>query len=443
MASFALLWALGCGASPTVAEPDSGALVRDDAAQTDAETASRDSGASHDATMAPPDAEPHDARIESDSGDFDAADGDADRKEDGGGDASTPDVGPDAGAPDARDAAAPIDSADAPDAVDEDVSPDASCGLPAPTLSPLPPGMGSGPMVYYNGIPITLQEAWPSGVTGTIFYTTDGSRPGPSNPSSSVYANPVPVTICPPTLLTAVAIAAGGCISPVGQGDYSAPCVPPSPVITPDGLRENNDFQATITFLDASETICYALNGTPPTCSGCVCTGGSLTYSAPIPVNGGDATNGLIEITANACSTSSSESPTVSQLFDLVAAAPTMSAPAAGGVSWSSTGVTASGAACSPIDATASPPCALAYPTIATATNPSAAPSVTQIRYTIAPTAPPTCTTGTVLDVTNGVPDTIGIFGTETIQAIACKTGYGASSVETFAYPVTGAPDGG
>ena len=124
---------------------------------------------------------------------------------------------------------------------------------------------------------------------------------------------------------------------------------------------------------------------------------------------------------------------TATEAFTLQVAPPTMVSPGAGPLLFSTTGVTAAGATCT----LPSAGCFLADPTISTTTNPSVTPSILQIRYTIAPAAPPTCTVGTSVNLQRCQLRPIPVNNTETIQAIACKTGYVASAVVNFTYTAT------
>ncbi len=123
-----------------------------------------------------------------------------------------------------------------------------------------------------------------------------------------------------------------------------------------------------------------------------------------------------------------------------------MSQPAPGNLGTVTQGVTLAGASCGPVNPSAGPVVCAAAPTFSIARRTRARPRPSLwIAYTIAPAAPPTCTTGTVVDLqAPPLANRIGIAGTTSIQAIGCKTGYLPSAVVTFDYVVgTASTDGG
>jgi hypothetical protein len=221
----------------------------------------------------------------------------------------------------------------------------------------------------------------------------------------------------------------------------------PAPTITPGSEIANNDVVAEISAVGTG-TICYTLDGTIPSCALCTSTPPVLDPTVSIVVGEGGATIADIQAifcpSPNACL--GAPSPVVNATYELQVAAPTMSNPSPGVVPYTGQGVTENGEACSPVSVSATPPCLYAAPTVATITVPSASPSLEQIRYTIAPAEPPTCSAGTPIGLDGGASGLLplGTVGTVTIQVIACKSGYTASQVVDFTFRVEGPPtDGG
>jgi hypothetical protein len=212
----------------------------------------------------------------------------------------------------------------------------------------------------------------------------------------------------------------------------------------------HNDFAVTILMPDwPCAAICYTVDGTQPQCvpstvpsqGACgVCLHGQLydpAIGVPVGVD-------PVTVSAVACYDVLTQTTTGSQKIDFQVAPPTMSQPAPGNLGTVTQGVTLTGAPCAPVNPNATPACFVATPTLSTATNPSPSASDVWIVYTIAPAPPPTCTTGTVVDLqTPPLANRIGIAATTTVQAIACKTEYLPSAVVTFQYVVGGSADGG
>ena len=194
-------------------------------------------------------------------------------------------------------------------------------------------------------------------------------------------------------------------------------CVLLPPILTPTTETSNNDVSVSASVpMHPGATICFTENGSTPTCNNAgICTGVSMQYDPPagIPVNGQVAGGSIITVEAIACEAGLAPSSVTTANYTLNAAPPTAANPSPGAVLYPG-----------------------ATPTISTLTDPSAAPSMTEIRYTIAPGAPPTCTAGMVLPV-GATAATIGITKTTTIQAITCKTGYLPSGIVNFTYTLT------
>ena len=271
----------------------------------------------------------------------------------------------------------------------------------------------------------------PAGVPadGSIFYTLDGSAPTHQSPT---YIGPVQVVVqwdggCGPATATvaAVASAPGFADSSAAVADYDVSIpksgILPAVAFSPGSESANNDFPLTLS--DPGLTICYSVDGvTVPVCTATsTCMSPALTYTAPVSINGALVVNpatGSITVTAAQCFTASTypvcaavSGTAVSQTFLLVAAAPTMTQPGPGPVSWSPVGVA---------------------PTLATATVSSN--EAASIHLTTDGTTP-TCASGSGTVVPGS--STVGPFtSSTTVKAIACKTGYLPSSAVTFAYSI-------
>jgi hypothetical protein len=315
---------------------------------------------------------------------------------------------------------------------------------PAPTFTP----MGGTTATPPGSVTVTIAEAWPPGETGTVYYTVDGTQPGPNNPSSKVYINPITFSGTSTTTIIAVGdvMAPGTCLGTPANATYTitapAPGTLADPMLSPMSQSSTNDF--TVSASDSpGATICFTLDGTMPTCNATgMCTGTSQTYNAAnqIIINGSNQVSGMVTVNALACETGDTTSGITTQMYTLQTAPPTMVSPAPGAVLFTTTGVSilgngSVGPACTPINPAAG--CFVTAPTISTATNPSAAPSITQIRYTFAPNAPPTCTVGTSVNLQGMNANVIPLTNTVTVQAIACKTGYLPSAVVNFTYTFT------
>jgi hypothetical protein len=220
----------------------------------------------------------------------------------------------------------------------------------------------------------------------TIYYTTDGTDPGPTAPSSSMYTAPIPITAA--VTIKAVATAPGFENSPVGSAAYTLTVVPTAvtPTFSPAAGAVLSGTTVTISTTTAGATIRYTTDGTDPGPS-------STAYTTPIPVTA------AVTIKAIASASGFADSAVGSAAYTLLlpAATPTFS-PAPGAV-LSGTMVTIS-------------------TTTANAT----------IRYTTDGTDPgPTSTQYTA---------PIAITAAATIKAIASAAGFSDSAVGSAAYTI-------
>ena len=107
--------------------------------------------------------------------------------------------------------------------------------LAPPTFMP-----ASGAM---NPAPVTIAEAWPMGVTGQIYYTTDGTVPiAGGGGTTHLYTAPVPVTQPGTDTIIAIAAAPGYSTSNAASASYTVtvdagPALMPcgAPTFTPNG----------------------------------------------------------------------------------------------------------------------------------------------------------------------------------------------------------------
>jgi LysM repeat protein len=229
----------------------------------------------------------------------------------------------------------------------------------------------------------TSQSVTISDVTtgATIYYTTNGSTP---TTSSTVYNSPI--TVNTTETLNAIAVETGYTNSAVATAAYTIAPLLPTPTFSPVAGTYATSQTVTISDATAGATIYYTTNGTTPTTS-------STVYSAPITVSATETLEAIAVETGYTNSTVGSAVYTITPVLP----APTFS-PAAGSYS-SSQSVTIS-------DATAG----------------------TTIYYTTNGTMPTTSST-----VYSGA---ITVSATETLEAIAAKTGFTNSAVTTAVYTI-------
>jgi hypothetical protein len=161
---------------------------------------------------------------------------------------------------------------------DMEVEKDA-CGaheVATPKFSPAP-GVRDG---CDPGVIVTLSTATPG---ASIFFTTDGSDPGPT---SQRYNDPVAVPET--TTLRAYAIAPCMKDSAVATGTYTlnlAPYEAEAPIPNPPGGTYRAGFDLSLVSASADAVICYTLDGSLPLCSS-----GSNESCGPDPMPYGSAT---------------------------------------------------------------------------------------------------------------------------------------------------------
>ena len=324
-----------------------------------------------------------------------------------------------------------------------------------PTFSPLAGAVASGTMVT---ISTTTAGA-------TIYYTTDGTAPGPS---TTKYTAPIAITAA--TTITAIATATGFTNSAVASASYTISIVQmaATPTISPAGGAVLSGTTVTLSTTTAGATIYYTTDGTAPGTS-------STMYTTPIAITA--ATN----IQAMATAPGLADSAVASAVYTVLApvATPTFS-PAAGAVlsgALVSISTTTAGATIYyTTDGTDPGPATMQYAgpiaiTAATtlkamATAPGfAASAVGSAAYTIlAPAATPTFSPGagavlsgtmvtistttagaTIYYTTDGTvpgPSTtqytgpIAVTALTTIKAVATAPGFAASGVGSAAYSI-------
>jgi hypothetical protein len=284
---------------------------------------------------------------------------------------------------------------------------------PTPTFSPAAGAIASGSNVVISaaGLP----------ASGTIYFTTDGTMPTEASP---VYnAGTVGVQVTSAETIQAISSTKGATCSdsPVATAMYTiaAPMMPDAgdggiapetPTFTPGGTMttQANDFTVTLASTGAAN-VCYTLGATAPTCTATgTCGTGSMTYAAPIPISGTSVTAGSVEVQAIGCAADGTASNVAMAQYALQAATPTMT-PAAGAQMYSAT----------------------LLGTLATATTGAT------IDYTSNGMSP-SCATPVAGQMTYAAPFALQAG---TYNAIACKTGYLASTVGgPFAFTVALTP---
>ena len=186
------------------------------------------------------------------------------------------------------------------------------------TLMPIPiaamptfsPAEGAVPA----GSTVTISTTTPG---ATIYYTTDGTDPGPS---STQYTAPIAITAA--VTIKAVATAPGFDNSPVGSGAYTLTVVPTAvtPTFNPAAGAVLSGTMVTISTTTTGATIRYTTDGTAPGPS-------STQYTAPITITA------AVTIKAIATAPGFTDSAMASAAYTILApaATPTFS-PGAGAV---------------------------------------------------------------------------------------------------------------
>ena len=290
---------------------------------------------------------------------------------------------------------------------DVDAAPAATAA--EPTFTPAP-----GP--YTSAQSVTIASTTPD---ATIYYTTNGTQPGPTQPSSLVYATPIDISTT--TTIRALATANGFNDSTVAVGTYTitipqGQAAPPAP--NPLAGTLNNDFHLGLTSATPGATICFTLDGSTPTCTGGVCQGTSQTYNAQtqVPITGTvtNAANGEVTVNAISCLTGDTNGVMAAQTYTLQVAQPTIQGPAPGVLTYNAANPSVT-------------------PTIASVTN--GATGLTTINAGIG--ANVSCANGTPLANPLPAPFFVGeTTGASTFWVVGCKPGYAQSAVETGAFTV-------
>ena len=181
-----------------------------------------------------------------------------------------------------------------------------------PTFSP-----GAGAVLSGTLVSISTTTAG-----ATIYYTTDGTAPGPS---STQYTAPLPITA--PTTIKAMATAPGFAGSDAGSATYTV--LPPAatPTFSPLAGAVTAGSSVTISSTTTNATIFYTTDGTQPATSA---GGSTLLYSGPVSITTA-ATINAIAVASN-FDTSAVGSAAYTILVLTPAATPTFS-PVAGVVS--------------------------------------------------------------------------------------------------------------
>jgi hypothetical protein len=246
---------------------------------------------------------------------------------------------------------------------------------PAPTPS-FSPGAGT----YTSVQTVTISD---SAIDAAIYYTTNGTAP---TTSSTVYSAPIQVSTT--ETLKAVAIVDGSSLSAVGAAAYTINLpTTATPTFSPAAGTYSTAQTVTISDTTSGATIYYTTNGTTPTTA-------STVYSSAITVS---ATETLEAIATHSSDTNSAVG---SAAYTIQVSTPTFS-PAAG-----------------------------AYGPAQSVTISDTTSGAT-IYYTTNGTTPTTAS--------STYSSAITVSATETLEAIAAKTGYSNSAVGSAAYTINGA----
>ena len=247
-----------------------------------------------------------------------------------------------------------------------------SSALPAPTFSP-----AAG--TYSSAQSVTISD---STAGTTIYYTTNGTTP---TTSSTKYTSAV--TVSSSETLEAIAVETGYTNSPVATAAYTISPVLPAPTFSPAAGTYTSAQTVSISDTTSGTTIYYTTNGTTPSTS-------STKYTSAVTVSSSET------LEAIAVKTGYTNSPVATAAYTIssVLPAPTFS-PAAG-----------------------------TY-TSAQTVSISDSTSGTTIYYTTNGTTPTTSSTKYT--------SAISVSSSETLEAIAVKTGYTNSPVATAAYTIS------
>jgi hypothetical protein len=234
--------------------------------------------------------------------------------------------------------------------------------------------------VYLGTQTVTLSDAT-SGAT--IFYTLDGTQPGTATGGSTLQYS-TPLTVSSTTTIKALATASGQTASATASATYTIQSQVATPTFSPLGGTYTSAQTVTISTATSGATIYYTTNGTTPTTS-------STVYAAPITVS----TTETLEALAVKSGYTNSNVATATYTMQMQAATPIFSP--LGGTYASAQTVS-----------------------ISTAT------SGATIYYTTNGTTPTTSSTVYTAPIT--------VSTTETLEALAVKSGYTNSNVATATY---------
>jgi hypothetical protein len=329
---------------------------------------------------------------------------------------------------------------------------DAEAGSPLPDsgeTTPPPqacasPVFAPPPGTFASSTAVTIT----AGAGDEIFYLTNGMVPTAA--TGTLYISGSPVNIATVGSTTLVAIATGTNCTPSAptSGIYKITAPPPgtcnAPAPSVAAGAYNNDFKLGLTVGSnagcMTPTVCYTLDGSPPSCAAGVCSGTSKTYDGVAQVSiDGTVTNpstGTVTVNAIACESGATDGTLAAGAkYTLQVATPTLNSPAA--------------------DPTVHPylPAATAgstvhLPTLTVASTTAGATAL----YTKSATNMPSCSNGTPVGA-GALPQTIapgaatGVpllapgldedLGNQTFYVEGCKPGYAPSTVLTAPYTIT------
>ncbi len=242
-----------------------------------------------------------------------------------------------------------------------------------PTFSPV-----AGAYVASQTVTISSSTS-----SATIYYTTNGTTP---TTSSTVYSTPI--TVSASETVEALAVKSGDTNSAVGSAAYIINATVATPTFSPAAGSYGPAQTVTISTTTSGATIYYTTNGTTPTTS-------STVYSAPITVSASET----VKVLAVESGYNNSAVGSAAYVINGTVATP-MFSPAAG-----------------------------SYGPAQTVTITSAT-SGTTIYYTTNGTTPTTSST------VYSAPITVSI--SETLKALAVKSGYTNSAIGSAAYVING-----
>ena len=174
-----------------------------------------------------------------------------------------------------------------------------SSALPAPAFSPA------------GGTYATTQTVVIGDATAgtTIYYTTNGTTP---TTSSAKYSGAI--TVSASEVLEAIAVKTGSTNSPVAAAAYAIGTAIAPPTFSPAGGTYSTSQTVTISDASAGTTIYYTTNGTTPTTS-------SAVYTGPITVSASETLEAIAVATGSSTATAAGHSSTATGANSAVATA--------------------------------------------------------------------------------------------------------------------------